>query len=130
VNQLGWIITNSEGFVVAIETYLADIEKKLAASPTEKRSEELLGLIKELAEFVSATQRLIRGEMNPLDLPPAFQPSGAPIPNYFVLKIGRWRGFYRLDYVAKVGVGILTLHEDNNLQDRLVKLLEDAAKKL
>jgi len=130
VNALGWVITTTDGFVTFTETYLSDIENKLGAGPTEERSEEFLLLLKELAEFVSDNRLLIQGHMNPLDLPPAVQENGAPIPNYFVLKTGPWRAFYRLDYVAKVGVGVIVLHDDNKLQDTLAELLQDASRKV
>ena len=68
--------------------------------------------------------------MDPLELPPVVDKLGVLLPNYFALVVGRWRGYYRLDYVGKVGVGVLALHEDSKLQNKLARLLEDAAKKL
>lgn len=110
--------------------YLSEVEKKPAAGPREKKSEQLLSSVAELVEFVSDSARLIRGDLNPLELPPVVDKRGVLLPNYYVLISGGWRGYYRLDYVAKVGVGVIALHEDSKLQDKLARLLEDAAKKL
>jgi hypothetical protein len=129
VNKLGWVFTYSDDFVTATETYLSDIETKSCAGPSEKEAEKLLDLKNSLAEFVAAAKRLLKGDMDPLTLPMAVQTNGQPIPNYFVLRVTPWLGFYRLDCVQKVGVGIIALHEDDKLQDKLAKLLADAAKK-
>jgi hypothetical protein len=129
VNRLGWVLTNSEDFVVAIEAYLAELDKQFCSGPPEEQSEGLLEQNHSLQEFVNAVTRLLRGEMDPLKLPRAVQANGQPIPNYFVLRVGPWLGFYRLDCVNKVGVGVIALHEDEKLQDKLAKLLAEAAKK-
>ena len=51
------------------------------------------------------------GERNPVELPAACEANGTPIPNFFVLRIGPWRGYYRCQRrnlpVATVGYDVL-----------------------
>ena len=126
MNSCGWNILFLEEFISPTETYIAYLEKRLSASPSEKEAEQLLRHGSELAAYVASTARIRNGERDPGNLPPAVEPNGIPIANFYMLKVGPWRGYYRLDHAAKTGVGVLTLHEGHDLQDTLQKVLQDA----
>ena len=129
MNALGWTLTHSEEFAAKIDAFLNDIETRLQASPPEEEAERLLKESDALKPFVSAANRIQRGETDPIELPAACEADGTPIPNFYVLKVGPWRGYYRLDHVAKVGVGVLALHQNHKLTTMLKGALEDASKK-
>ena len=129
MNALGWTLSHSEEFVAKTEAYIADLETRLGASPHEDEAERLLNENNALKDFVSAALRIQSGKSDPIELPAACEADGTPIPNFYVLKVGPWRGYYRLDLVAKVGVGVLALHESHDLKSMLKQALEEASKK-
>ncbi|HEV2962130.1 MAG TPA: hypothetical protein VG649_09925 [Candidatus Angelobacter sp.] len=129
MNALGWTILYLEDFLTPTEAYTSDLENRLSASPSDKEAEKLLLAKAFLEAYILDASRILRGERNPFELPAACEANRAPIPNFYVLRVGPWRGYYRLDYVAKLGVGVLTLHEGHNLQGALQKVLNETLKK-
>jgi hypothetical protein len=123
VNALGWTFSHSEFFVLAVENYVLSIDSQLKAATSETDAETVLLEKNGLESFVAAALRLQKGDVDPTGLPAAID--GMPIPNYHVLAIEKWRGYYRLDPVAKVGVGVLALHEGHKLEGTLRKALEE-----
>ena len=121
MNALGWTILYLEDFLTPTEAYTSDLENRLSASPSEKEAEKLLLEKAVLESYILDASRILRGARNPLELPAACETNGVPIPNFYVLRVGPWRGYYRLDYVGKLGVGVLTLHEGHDLQEALKK---------
>lgn len=129
MNALGWKFIHSETFLSATEGYLTSLESRLSSCASESEAEQILGEKKALEDFVAAALNLQRGVAEPGQLAIVLDGDGSPIPNYHVLVVEKWRGYYRLDPVAKVGIGILALHESHKLQDTLKKALEEAFKK-
>lgn len=128
MNKLGWVFTYSEDFLTAAEVFVSEIETRLCASPPEPETEELLNLKSSFEEFISSANKLLNGDTDPATLRVAVQPNGDPIPNYFVLRVGPWLGYHRLDFARKVGLGVFALREGPDLHNKLARLLSDVAK--
>jgi hypothetical protein len=63
-----------------------------------------------LKNFYGAVKRLENGEDDPCNLHPAFDIAGQRISNVYLLKVGKWKGYYRLDIVARVGTAMLAFY--------------------
>ena len=129
MNARGWILRHTGEFVTATEAFVSEIDVRLQAGPSEGEVERLLREKEALEDFVRAALGLQSGAGDPTRLPEACDADGAPIANYYVLRIASWRGYYRLDHIAKVGVGILALHESHDLLGTLKAALERAVRK-
>ena len=109
---------------------LASIANRFRAGPPEAEAEIILKELAVLKKFAAAARSLQRGESDPAKLPPAIEADRTVIPNYFVLKVGGWRGYYRIDLDAMVAVGVLALHKSHDLRGTLKDALHEALKKL
>jgi len=81
--------------------------------------------------FDAFKERILKHSGNKTDpgaeLEPALE-SGQPMPGCFYFKVGGWRAYYHLDESELVCSGIYICHDDDDQEEALSIVLEDARK--
>jgi hypothetical protein len=126
-----WEITTSgksftdpirSGFSAIIRAY------QRQPSPSAGELEKLQADYDELEVFSAALELFIENK-NDLDpaavLPKAYEPNLGPvIPDIFVLQVGRWQAYFRVDSSSKKAKGIYIRHLNDSITGQLRSILE------
>ena len=82
----------------------------------------------EIQAFVTELKKVATVDDPTTLMKPGYEDNGTAIDGYFVLEVGSWRGFYRVDHLAKTAVGTLAINSDDQPMASLKKALDDAEK--